>query len=631
MIVNQEENSNSDKQKKRPPDNGFNFQNNRFAFVVLIVVLAMVGLMFFTTSRQVTNEIPYSQFLGYLQEGQVQSVRILDQSEIVGLLKSNSSFRTLIPYFDNNLVEVLREKRVQFSGEVKPASIWQILLNLLPWIFILFFAWFMFRQIQSSGSRAFSFGRSTAKRYHNDDKKRITFDDVAGQYEAKEELQEIVEFLKTPEQFLEMGARIPRGVLLVGSPGTGKTLLARASAGEANVAFFHMSGSDFVEMFVGVGASRVRDLFQNGKKNAPCILFIDELDAVGRVRGAGYGGGHDEREQTLNQLLVEMDGFGTHESVIVMAATNRPDVLDSALLRPGRFDRQVYIDMPDQKEREEILKIHSKKLPLAKNVELGKLARALPGTSGADLANLTNEAALHASRHKRKEIEQVDFDEARDKMLMGLARKSRIITDDDRLRTARHEAGHALLHYYLERSDNLYKVTIVPRGRSLGAAFSLPERDVYSRGKGYLLDRIKICYGGYVAEEMFYQETSTGVQQDLKMATDIARKMVLEWGMSDIGAIAFGQEDEPIFLGKEIATHKDYSNETANRIDAALEKILSTCMNEVRTLLNSHRDDVETLSQALLEHETMNDEEIRKLLNYDLKDEQEIEEGSASA
>jgi len=414
-----------------------------------------------------------------------------------------------------------------------------------------------------------------------------------------------------------MGARIPKGVLLVGMPGTGKTLMAKAVAGEAKVAYFHMSGSDFVEMFVGVGASRVRDLFDQGRKSAPCILFIDELDAVGRTRGAGYGGGHDEREQTLNQLLVEMDGFDSKDGVIMLAATNRPDVLDPALLRPGRFDRQVVIAMPDIKEREDILKIHASKIPLNDEVELTRIARATPGMSGADLANLVNEAALFAARKDKAQVEMSDFEEARDKILMGVARRTLVVSDKERRITAIHEAGHALLHYYLKYADPLHKVTIVPHGRALGMAMSLPEEDSYSRTRGWILDRIVICYGGWTAERLFYDETTTGTKQDLEQATEMARRMVCEWGMADeMGPVTYGQEDQPIFLGKEIARHKDYSEETAQRIDRAIKRILDDTRQQAEEILSSHKAELEKIADALLVRETLLDDEIRSLLGF---------------
>jgi cell division protease FtsH len=597
----------------------FNFRNNRFALIFLVALLGMFVVMLFSNTQTVGREIPYSQFLGYLREGQVESVRILDQYEIQGQLRTSagesSAFVTNIPYFDDSLITELSEQGVRFSGSPRPVSPFQVMIEFLPWFIGFFFIWFMFRQVQGSGNRAFSFGKSKAKRYMEDGIK-TTFDDVAGQKEAKYELEEIVEFLKNPQKFTRIGAKIPKGVLLVGMPGTGKTLLAKASAGEAGVSFFHMSGSDFVEMFVGVGASRVRDLFEQGRKNAPCIIFIDELDAVGRTRGAGYGGGHDEREQTLNQMLVEMDGFDTKDGVIVLAATNRPDVLDPAILRPGRFDRQIMVDMPDMQERQAILEVHSKKIKLDTTVDLSTIARATPGSSGADLANLVNEAALYAARKGKETVAAEDFEEARDKILMGVARKSRIINDEEKLKTARHEAGHALLHYYLKDADPLHKVTVIPRGRALGVAFSLPEQDSYSKGVGYLTDRIRIAYGGYIAEKMFYNETTTGVQNDLKQATEMARRMVTEWGMSRLGPVSYGQEDEPIFIGKEIASHKDYSEATANAIDTEIRRILDESYTDAEKILTEHRDQLEQLAHALVEHETLADAEIREMFGF---------------
>ncbi len=475
-----------------------------------------------------------------------------------------------------------------------------VILQFLPWTIGIIFIFLMYRQVQGGGGKAFGFGKSRAKKY-NDKGKKVVFADVAGQEEAKNELQEVVEFLKSPDRFTAIGAKIPKGVLLVGMPGTGKTLMAKAVAGEAGVNFFHMSGSDFVEMFVGVGASRVRDLFEQGRQNSPCILFIDEIDAVGRTRGAGYGGGHDEREQTLNQLLVEMDGFDTKDAVIVIAATNRADVLDPALLRPGRFDRQVVVDMPDVKEREAIIKIHSQKIKLDGTVDLNRIAKATPGSSGADLANMVNEAALFAARRGKLEVGMQDFEEARDKILMGVARRSKVIQPKEKLATAYHEAGHALLHYHLKDTDPLHKVSVVPRGRALGVAFSLPDEDKYSRGKNWLLDRIKICYGGYAAEEIVFGETTTGVQNDLEQATTLARRMVTEWGMSEkVGPMALGSEGEPIFLGKEIATHKDYSEETARTIDSEIRRILAEGLDAVRQIFKQHRDELDKLANELV-------------------------------
>jgi cell division protease FtsH len=608
----------NNKDEREPNKVNFRFSNNRFALFFLIALVVMFVLLFVFNDSTQTTEIAYSTFLAHLEEGNVDSVKIFDQSDIQGTLKGvsggSSIFKTKIPYYDDNLMALLRQKNVKVTGATKGMSPLRLILEVIPWILFIVFFWFMFRQVQGNGSKAFSFGKSRAKKYLETGK-RINFADVAGQKEAKFELEEIVDFLKNPGKFTRIGAKIPTGVLLVGMPGTGKTLLAKAVAGEANVAFFHMSGSDFVEMFVGVGASRVRDLFEQGRKNAPCIIFIDELDAVGRTRGAGYGGGHDEREQTLNQMLVEMDGFDTKDGVIILAATNRPDVLDPALLRPGRFDRQVVVDMPDIKEREDILRIHCRKLKLAPSVDLEKLARATPGTSGADLANLVNEAALFAARLSKEIVEMAHFEDARDKVLLGVARRSRIISPEDKIATAYHEAGHALLHYYLEHVDPLHKVTVIPHGQALGLAVSLPEKDSYSKSKAWLVDFIKVAMGGYVAEKLTYGETTTGTKNDIQQATDIARRMVCEWGMSDeLGFITFGQEDEPIFLGKEIARHKDYSEETARKIDFEVEKILKTCLSETESILKEHQDELKLLAETLVARETLDDAEIRGLL-----------------
>lgn len=600
----------------------FDLGRNRFALIFLGVLIAMFVMMFVFNGGGPTNEIPYSMFLSYVENNQIDSVKILDNTEVQGTLNTQGGatvFITTIPYYHDELLALLREHNVQITGGSKGVSAGRILLELIPWILFLVFFWFMFRQVQGSGSKAFSFGKSRAKEYLEDTQK-TSFSDVAGQLEAKYELEEVVDFLKNPTKFTKIGAKIPKGVLLVGMPGTGKTLLAKAVAGEAGVPFFHMSGSDFVEMFVGVGASRVRDLFEQGRKNAPCILFIDELDAVGRTRGAGYGGGHDEREQTLNQMLVEMDGFDTKEGVIILAATNRPDVLDPALLRPGRFDRQVVVDMPDVQEREDILKIHCNKIQLKPDVDLNKIARATPGTSGADLANLVNEAALFAARNDQIKVGMNDFEEARDKILLGIARRSRMITPEDKRATAFHEAGHALLHYYLKNADPLHKVTVIPHGQALGLALSLPEKDSYSRNQSWLKDRIKIAMGGYVAEELIYNETTTGTKNDIEQATNIARRMVTEWGMSKtLGFMSLGQEEEPIFIGKEIAQHKDYSDETARSIDLEVKRILDECLDETRDILKTHIEELETLAEALVQKETLEDAEIRELLGLPMR------------
>jgi len=597
---------------------------NGFTLIFFILLAGLFLLFFFRGESTSVMNIPYSQFMRHVEENQVDSVTIYDDRVADFHLRGaggNSSvqLRTRIPHsLDARLSE---NKNIIITSAPAKITIMHIIIDILPWIIGFTIIMLIFRNMQGAGMRGFNFGKSKAKRYH-DEGKKVSFADVAGQKDAKFELEEVVEFLKNPQKFTKMGARIPKGVLLVGMPGTGKTLMARSVAGEAGVAFFHMSGSDFVEMFVGVGASRVRDLFDQGRKSAPCIIFIDELDAVGRTRGAGYGGGHDEREQTLNQLLVEMDGFDSKDGVIILAATNRPDVLDPALLRPGRFDRQVVVAMPDIKEREAILQIHSAKIPLDKEIDLSRIARATPGMSGADIANLVNEAALFAARKNRTEVLMSDFEEARDKVLMGVARSTLVISDKERRMTALHEAGHAILHYYLKNSDPLHKVTIIPRGRALAMAVSLPEEDSYSRSKGWLEDRISICYGGWLAEKLFYDETTTGTKNDIQHATEMARNMVCEWGMADdLGPVAYGQEDEPIFLGKEIARHKDYSEDTAQRIDRAVKDILDRARNNAENIIITHKDGLEKIADALLERETLVDDEVREILGLPLKGE----------
>jgi cell division protease FtsH len=615
---------NDQKDKIPPRPNLGQGRPNRFALVFFLIMAVLFIAYFFRTSEgPAKQEIPYSEFTKSLDLNVITEVTIHENNIIEGIRRNGSSlqyFKTLIPYQDPALLPTLREKGINVSGAASQISPLRIILEILPWVIGFGFIWFMFRNMQGSGNKAFQFGKSRAKRYH-DEGKKITFADVAGQKDAKYELQEVVAFLKEPQKFTKMGARIPKGVLLVGMPGTGKTLMARAVAGEADVAFFHMSGSDFVEMFVGVGASRVRDLFEQGRRSAPCIIFIDELDAVGRTRGAGYGGGHDEREQTLNQLLVEMDGFDSKDGVIILAATNRPDVLDPALLRPGRFDRQVVVAMPDIKEREDILKIHAAKIPLASDADLPRIARATPGMSGADIANLVNEAALFAARKDKTQVEMSDFEEARDKIIMGVARKTLVMSDKERRMTAIHEAGHALLHYFLKNADPLHKVTIVPHGRALGVTMPLPKEDVYSHTRGWITDFIVICYGGWIAEKIFYGETTTGTKQDLEEATGMARRMVCEWGMAEeLGPVTYGQEDEPIFLGKEIARHKDYSEDTARSIDKAIKGILESAQKLADGILRSNKDKLEQLADALLSRETLIDDEVRSLLGFPPRD-----------
>lgn len=590
----------------------------RFGFLFFLLILVLFFLLFFSgPEKRQGTEIPYTEFLSRVRQDQIESVEISGQEKIRGVLRGvyneDGYFRTQIPYADPGLLSLLEEHNVRIRGVAPEISPLAVIFQFAPTILFIIVLLLMIRQMRG-GNSAFQFGMSRARKYEG--RKKVTFADVAGQKEAKDELEEVVDFLKNPGKYVKMGARIPKGVLLVGMPGTGKTLMARAVAGEAGVAYFSISGSDFVEMFVGVGASRVRDLFDQARKNSPCIIFIDELDAVGRTRGLGYGGGHDEREQTLNQMLVEMDGFDTKDGIIVLAATNRPDVLDPALLRPGRFDRQVTVAMPDIREREEILRIHAEKIPVGDDVDLRHFARATPGMSGADLANLVNEAALSAAGKNKETVGETDFEEARDKILMGVARKSVVLPVHERRMTAVHESGHALLHFYLAHSDPLHKVTIVPRGQALGVAFSLPERDTYSRTKSWLLDRICICFGGYAAETIVYGETTTGTKGDLDQATEIARKMVCQFGMSeDVGAVAFGSEDEPIFIGKEIARHKDYSEETARAIDGAVRRILQDAEGRAAALLSEHRRELDLLTEALLERETLDNAEIRSLLN----------------
>ncbi len=614
----QSERQGQPKGKPGPQGPRVDFSNkNRFALgFLLFLIVTFTFLLFSERNNAGGTEVAYSQFIAFVESGQVVKAEIEDEDIIRFQMRNQATGMTRIPYRDEALMNLLKTSNVVVVGTVRGVSVLEIVLQLVPWIIFIAFSVMLWRQTRNANGNVMAFSKSRAKEYMETDVK-ITFSDVAGQKEAKYELQEVVEFLKHPAKFQEIGAKIPKGVLLVGPPGTGKTLLAKAVAGEAGVAFFHMSGSDFVEMFVGVGASRVRDLFEQGRKNAPCILFIDELDAVGRTRGSGLGGGHDEREQTLNQMLVEMDGFDTAAGVIVLAATNRPDVLDPALLRPGRFDRQVVVDMPDVAEREAILAIHCKKIKKDPSVDLKRIARATPGTSGADLANLVNEAALFAARSGRKTVTMDDFEEGRDKILLGVARQSKVMTVEEKKATAYHEAGHALLHYHLKHLDPLHKVTIIPHGRALGLTISLPEKDAYTKNRSALLDWIKVCMGGYVAERLVYGETTTGTSNDIKQATEIARRMVTEWGMSELGFIGYGKEDEPLFLGREIAQHKDYSEETARKIDQQVVKIMDGAMEDTTAILAAHRDQLDKLTAELVEKETLDDAEIRILLGLE--------------
>jgi cell division protease FtsH len=521
---------------------------------------------------------------------------------------------TYIPINYPDVYKQLQDHGVNVEIKDSSSGNWvSILINLSPFIVIFAFWIFMMRQMQSGGNKALSFGKSRA-RLHSTQQKKVTFKDVAGVEEAKEELQEIIEFLREPQKFQKLGGRIPKGVLLIGPPGTGKTLLARAIAGEASVPFFSISGSDFVEMFVGVGASRVRDLFEQGKKNAPCIVFIDEIDAVGRHRGAGLGGGHDEREQTLNQLLVEMDGFESNEGVILVAATNRPDVLDPALLRPGRFDRRVVVGRPDVQGREAILRVHTKKIPLSDNVDLSVLGRGTPGLAGADLANLVNEAALNAARQNRKVVTMFDFETAKDKILMGAERKSLILSDAEKRNTAYHEAGHALVAAVIPEADPLHKVTIIPRGMALGVTMQLPIDDKHSYSKDYLLAQVAILMAGRIAEEKFLHHMTTGAGNDIERASELVRKMVCEWGMSELGPLSFGKKEEQIFLGREITQHRDYSEETAIRIDEQVKKLVQGCYDTAAAIIDERAEALAKIAESLLVREILDGDEVMQLI-----------------
>ncbi len=622
------------------PKNDDDFQWKKISkssliWLVIFFVAIFVATMW-SDNRPAEVEISYSRYLEYLNAGKIQQgiVTLKDKENIFrgqlkdaeffntegagGTEQASKNFRTILPFVDSEVVKSWKDKGVQFKF-VESSDEWTLFLfNTMPWL-LLIVAWiFIARRMQGGGGGGgrglFSFGKSKA-RMLTPDKAKITFSDVAGADEAKMELEEIIEFLKFPQKFQKLGGKIPKGALLLGPPGTGKTLLAKAVAGEAGVPFFSMSGADFVEMFVGVGASRVRDLFEMGRKNAPCIIFIDEIDAVGRHRGAGLGGGHDEREQTLNQLLVEMDGFDTAEGVILIAATNRPDVLDAALLRPGRFDRQIVVDRPDVRGRAGILKVHTKEVPLDDSVNIDAIAKGTPGLSGADIANLVNEAALLAARHDKEKVGMDDFEEAKDKILMGVERKSMLISDEEKKTTAYHEAGHALIAKLIPGLDPVHKVTIIPRGRALGVTSSLPDDDKHTHSRTYLEAELSMFFGGRIAEKLIFNEYTTGASSDLERASALARKMVTEWGMSEkMGPITYGQKQQEIFLGREINQHRDYSEEIAREIDQEVRRILFNAEQRTEKLLTENIDKLHALSNALLEHELLDGDQIDMIL-----------------
>ncbi len=590
----------------------------RFKNLALWLVIGLFMILLFNLFnvpiRPGEEELIFSDFMARIEKGDVSEVTV-KENHITGVLKDGVKFKTYSANYPD-LIKSLRDKSVKITVKPPDENPWYLtfLITWGPFVFILVLWVFFLRQMQMGGNKALSFGKSRA-RLLSEDKKKVTFADVAGIEEAKDEVVEIIEFLKDPPKFQKLGGRIPKGVLIVGPPGTGKTLLAKAIAGEAGVPFFSISGSDFVEMFVGVGASRVRDLFDQGKKQAPCIIFIDEIDAVGRHRGAGVGGGHDEREQTLNQLLVEMDGFETNEGVILIAATNRPDVLDPALLRPGRFDRQVVVPRPDFKGRAEILKVHTKKIPIDSSVNLDVIARGTPGFAGADLENLVNEAALLAARKNKKVVEMIDFEFAKDKVLMGVERKSIIINDEEKKTTAYHEAGHTLVAKILPGTDPVHKVTIIPRGRALGLTMQLPTDDRYTYGRQFLLNNIAILMGGRVAEEVALQNMTTGAGNDIERATDLARKMICEWGMSEkLGPLTFGKKEQEIFLGREISQHRDYSESTAIEIDNEVRRVVTENYERAKQIIQTNFSALKALAEALLEKESLDAPEIEKII-----------------
>lgn len=593
---------------------------NRFfknvTFYLLIIIVAIWMIDYYSASTVSKTDITYSAFMKHVQQDEVKQVTIVD-NVISGKLKDGKDFSTVAPS-DDSLIPTLRARDIEIKAELPPQPPWwtTILSSLLPMLLIVGIWFMLMQQSQGGGGRVMNFGKSRARRYDEDNIK-ITFKDVAGADEAKQELEEVVEFLKHPKKYNDLGAKIPKGVLLYGPPGTGKTLLAKAVAGEAGVPFFSISGSDFVEMFVGVGASRVRDLFEQAKKSAPCIVFIDEIDAVGRQRGAGLGGGHDEREQTLNQLLVEMDGFGANEGIIMIAATNRPDILDPALLRPGRFDRQIVVDRPDIKGRQEILKVHIKGKPISPEVELGVIARRTPGFTGADLSNLVNEAALMAARKNKNKIDMQEMEEAAERVIMGPERRSRVISDKEKRLTAYHEGGHTLVGMLLDNTDPVHKVTIIPRGRAGGYTLSLPKEDRYYATRSEMLDELKVLLGGRVAEALVLKEISSGASNDLQRATSLARQMICEYGMSpELGPMTFGHRQDQVFLGRDIGRDKDYSEEVAAKIDKEIRKFIDEAYQKTESLLNENMDKLHLIADALIERETLEGEEIDQLMKY---------------
>ena len=621
----------NNKNNKKKPDQ-FQWQRaGKTSFVWILVIISAVFLSnLFTNQGGEEVEVQYSEYRSFLTDNLIAKARIVDQvfhgelSEPRMILNSGGisrevvNFRLKLPFVDREVMNEWDKYDVDYTFKQKSVDWTGYFLNFLPWIAILAFWIFLMRRMQGGGGgmkSIFNFGKSKAKIWTSDMPK-VTFNDVAGCVEAKEELKEVVDFLKKPKRYQKLGAKIPKGVLLVGQPGTGKTLLARAIAGEADVAFFSLSGADFVEMFVGVGASRVRDLFEQGKKNQPCIIFIDELDAVGRQRGAGLGGGHDEREQTLNALLVEMDGFESHEDIILMAATNRPDVLDSALLRPGRFDRQVIVDAPDLKGRLGILKVHTKKIVLnKKKIDLNAIAKGTPGMVGADLENIVNEAALLAARKKKHSVDMEDFEEAKDKVMMGVQRKSVVLTEDEKKTTAYHEAGHTIVAALTDGADPVHKVTIIPRGRALGVTMQLPIDEKHGYSRGYIEGRLAILMGGRAAEELIFNELTTGAGNDIEQATQIARKMVCEWGMSDVlGPMTFGKKNEEIFLGREIQSHRDFSEVTARMIDEEVVRIVRKAQSTAEKTLQDNSGLLENIANALLKFETIDGKEVETIM-----------------